>query len=295
METLRSNVTDTALIFEGGGMRASYTSAVVRVLLEAGIHVDWVAGISAGASNTVNYLSRDEARSRRSFVDFAADPNFGGWNTWLRGKGVFSAEYIYEHTSGAGQAMPFDFATFQANPARMQLGSFCCETGEEVWFGRDDCPTVLDLMRRVRASSSIPILMPMVTIGRHRFVDGALGAGGGIPIDRAIAAGFEKFFVVLTQERDYVKPPMRNGAFFRQVFRRYPAVAHAIMTRAQHYNASRQKLFELERCGRAMLFCPDHMDVTSRETDVAKLAASHEAGLAQARRELPRWREFLGV
>lgn len=59
MPHLHSNVLHTALIFEGGGMRASYTAAVAVALLEAGIHIDWVAGISAGASNTANYISRD--------------------------------------------------------------------------------------------------------------------------------------------------------------------------------------------------------------------------------------------
>ncbi|NYM03451.1 patatin family protein, partial [Salmonella enterica subsp. enterica serovar Typhimurium] len=61
------------------------------------IHVDFVAGISAGSSNAVNYLSRDPARARRSFVDFADDPRFGNWLSFVRGKGLFNAEYIYEH------------------------------------------------------------------------------------------------------------------------------------------------------------------------------------------------------
>ena len=47
----------TALLFEGGGMRASYTSGMVVALLEEDIHAPFVAGISAGASNTANYLS----------------------------------------------------------------------------------------------------------------------------------------------------------------------------------------------------------------------------------------------
>ena len=38
--TLSSNVHDTALIFEGGGMRVSYTAAVVVALLDAGVHFD---------------------------------------------------------------------------------------------------------------------------------------------------------------------------------------------------------------------------------------------------------------
>jgi predicted acylesterase/phospholipase RssA len=47
------------------------------------VHVDFVAGISAGSSNAVNYLSRDPARARRSFVDFADDPRFGNWLSFV--------------------------------------------------------------------------------------------------------------------------------------------------------------------------------------------------------------------
>ena len=89
--SLTSNVFDTALIFEGGGMRASYSSAMANVLLENGIFFDNVYGLSAGASNTVNYVSRDIDRTKRSFVDFVEDPDFGGINTLLQHKGFFHA------------------------------------------------------------------------------------------------------------------------------------------------------------------------------------------------------------
>ena len=52
---LKSNVTDTALIFEGGGMRASYSSGVLAALLEAEVYADWVGGISAGSSCLANF------------------------------------------------------------------------------------------------------------------------------------------------------------------------------------------------------------------------------------------------
>ena len=41
-------VDDVALVFESGGMRGSYTAALVQVLLEAGLFFPWVGGISAG-------------------------------------------------------------------------------------------------------------------------------------------------------------------------------------------------------------------------------------------------------
>ena len=46
-QPLTSNVFDTALVFEGGGMRASYTAAVVATLLKERLFFDHVSGISA--------------------------------------------------------------------------------------------------------------------------------------------------------------------------------------------------------------------------------------------------------
>lgn len=204
--TLSSNVHDTALIFEGGGMRVSYTAAVVVALLDAGVHFDWVAGISAGSSNTANYLARDQRRARRSFVEFATDPQFGDLRTFIKGQGLFNSEYIYRVSGRPGQALPYDFATYQANPARMRLGVFEADTGRAFYWTRADIETPDDLMARVQSSSTLPFFMPPVHIDDHVYADGALGPSGGIALDAARADGFTKFLVVLT------RPRLRQGA-----------------------------------------------------------------------------------
>lgn len=292
---LTSTVTDTALVLEGGGMRGSYTAGAITTLLQAGIHLDHVSGISAGASHTCNYLSRDLVRTRRSFVEFADDPRFGDVRTFLRGQGMFNAQYIYEETSLPDQALPFDWDTFAANPARMRIGALRCDTGEPVWWSREDTPTMADLLVRVRASSTMPVVMPITTVDGTQYVDGALGPSGGIPLEAAEMDGYERFLVVLSRERGYVKKPVRQTRFYRRYFRRYPAVADALLARWRHYNETRERLWELERQGRAMVFVPDRMPVGNGERRVARLRQSYEMGLSQARRELPAWREFLGV
>ncbi len=295
MEPLSTNVPDAALVLEGGGMRASYTSGLLVALLEAGIHLGWVGGVSAGSSNTVNYVSRDPWRARHSFTDFAADPRFGDWRTFVRGQGLFNARYIYEETGLPGAALPFDWGTFVASPAQVRIGAFNASRGEHVYWGRADLPTVTDLMVRVRASSTMPVVMPPVTIDGEVYVDGALGPSGGIPLDAARADGLGKFLVVLTRERSYVKTPSRSDWYVRRHFRRLPAVAEALRKRPARYNATREELWELERAGAAYVFVPEMMPVGNGTRDVARLRASHEAGLAQARRELPAIREFLGL
>ena len=63
---LAINQPDVALIFEGGGMRASYTAGAVVTLLENNLNFGDVYGISAGSSHTVNYVSRDTVRTKMS-------------------------------------------------------------------------------------------------------------------------------------------------------------------------------------------------------------------------------------
>lgn len=285
----------TALLFEGGGMRASYTSGMVVALLEEGIYAPFVAGISAGASNTVNYLSCDAPRARTSFTDFAADPNFGDWRTFVRGKGLFHSEYIYEHSGLPGMPLQYNWESFQQNPADFRIGAFDITSGHTAWWGRKDTPELPDLMRRVRASSTMPIAMPAVPINGRTYVDGALGTDGGIPITVAEELGYERFVVILTQEREYRKVPEKFPRFYLAYFRKYPAVADALLTRWWRYNQTREKLFELQRAGKAYLFIPEVMPVANGERNVKKLNAAHKQGLAQARREMPAIKEFLGL
>jgi NTE family protein len=42
----------TALLLQGGGALGAYQAGVYEALSEAGIHPDWVAGISIGAVNS---------------------------------------------------------------------------------------------------------------------------------------------------------------------------------------------------------------------------------------------------
>lgn len=295
MSELTSNVTDTALIFEGGGMRAAFSSAVLSVLLEAGIHLDWVGGISAGSSCLANYVSRDPVRAERSFVDFAGEEEFGDWRTWLQGKGVFNAEWIYERTALPHQALPFDWATFTANPAQFAIGALRCDDGEMVYWGRDDVDRLPDLMKRVRASSTMPVFMPLTTVDGEVYCDGALGPTGGFALDAAKEAGYEKFLVVMTRSRGYRKPPAKFSAAYRRLFRRYPAIADGVLERPGSYNRTLDELLEMEREGRAYLIFPDHMPIKNSERRVRVLREVFDSGRAQAQRELNRLHQFLGI
>lgn len=285
------SASDTALIFEGGGMRNSYTSACVKTLIDQGVEFGWVGGVSAGASHTVNFLSLDSFRAVQSFVDFANSPSFGGLGSMLRGTGYFNAEYIYERA--ADQDLPFDFDAFSNNPAQCNLSAVNALTGETVVWTREDFEREEDLFMRVRASSTLPLIMPMRYISGVPYVDGAMGESGGIVIDEAEKAGFKKFLFVGTKPRGFVRPEVKRKAGLRRFFRKYPQIAESMIVRPARYNQSKQRLLELEKQGQAQLFFPEDMQVTSTERNVMKLRSNYEAGKRQMYSEWPAWKEFL--
>lgn len=272
-------------------MRNSYTSPCVVTLIEHDVQFGWVGGVSAGATHTVNYLSRDVRRARESFVDFANNPSFGGVSSLLRGNGYFNAEFIYERSADAD--LPFDYDAFEANPARMNIAATRADTGESVHFTREDIHDRADMNSFVRASSTLPLIMPMRYIGGVPYVDGALGISGGISIAEAEDAGYEKFLFVGTKPRDYVRPQVGRPNMVRRVLRRTPAVAQALIDRPDRYNASKQRLLELEQEGRAHLFFPEDMQVSSTERNVEKLRANFAAGERQMDAEWAAWEDFL--
>ena len=132
MRKVNFHAANTVLMFEGGGMRASYTSAMASLLLEQGISFGHVCGISAGSSNTVNFLSGDVWRTRASFTDFALEPEFGGAKSFIEGKGMFSAHWIYEEAGLPDGVLPFNFEAFKANPTPCSMQAFDRDTGESV-------------------------------------------------------------------------------------------------------------------------------------------------------------------
>ena len=290
---IQSNIKDTALIFEGGGMRASYTAGFLNNLLENQLYFDYVAGISASSSHTVNYLSRDPERARRSFVEIAQDPNFGGWKSFLKGEGFFRSQYLYEETSLPGGFLPLDFETFMANPAQLRIGTFERSLGKVVYYSKDDIHEMADLMKIVRASSSLPIFMPPTHYDGQSFVDG--GLGGGIALDIARQDGYRKFFVVLTREKGYRKSPVRFKQSIKAYYRKYPKVARAMLHRHVIYNKTLAELEDLERKGQAFLVYPETMPVSNREVNFEKLSQSYQLGYAQGKRDVPQWKRFLGM
>ncbi|WP_101772409.1 patatin-like phospholipase family protein [Peptostreptococcus faecalis] len=288
---MNSNVKDIALIFEGGGMRASFSSGISNVLVENEIFFDYAAGISAGAGTVVNYLSRDIERTRKSFVDLADDPNMGGWASFLKGNGFFNSEYIYERSSLPGECLELDFEKLMKNPANFRMVAYDAINGQAKNFSKKDVFQIRDLMKIVRASSSLPILMPPTEINGNIYYDG--GLTGGIPLDIAIKDGYKKFFIVRTREKSYRKKPMKYKKIIKARFKKYPKVAKAMINRHYVYNFICEQIERLEAENLAYVVYPEDMSISNMEGDKKKLDEMYSQGYRIGNKDLDRWKEFV--
>jgi len=295
-EPLESNVFDCALAFEGGGYRGAYTAGMVTTLLEQGIFFDYVCGISAGASHTVNYLSRDIPRAAFAFMGIDGEEKLGGMGSFVCGKGYFNADYMYEGCLFDG-CFPFDWETFAQNPARARFQAFERDTGRSVIFGREDMTDVRRLFLLARASSTIPVAMHPAPVDGRVFYDGGLGEGAGLPLRIAERDGFERAVLVATRPAGYRKKPL--SATVRKVMQRlfgpHPHLLEAVLTRNERYNDELDRVAGLEREGRVLVIRPDTMPVSNGTLDTVKLERAYQLGRAQARRELPRLRDYVGL
>lgn len=290
---MENNIKNIALVIEGGGMRGSFTAGIINTLLEEKIYFDYVIGVSAGASNAVNYLSRDQRRVKRSFVEIVKDPQFGGMSTFLQGKGYFHSDYIYNYMALEKTLLPYDYKTFEENPAKLRIGSFQRDTGKMIYWTKKAVQDASDLITMIRASSSLPIIMPPTFFRGQYYVDGGLGPNGGIPIDLPIKEGYKKFVIIKSRPKSYRKETPKHMHFMRKAFCKYPYLVQAMEDRYKNYNKSVDLIESLEKKGDAFIIYPKKMCVESNCRDFLQLEKNYYLGRIQGKREIKNLKTFI--
>ena len=160
-----------------------------------------------------------------------------------------------------------------------------------VYFRKEDMGTVDDLMLRVRASSTVPIIMPPPQVNGRYCYDGGFAVGGGLPLARIAADGFDRVFIVRTRKRGYRKEGSNSWA--NVFFWRCPAMRKAVLTRNARYNEACDMIDQWEREGRAYVFYCDDLTLSGNERDYDELCRNYESGRAQIKREWGRLMDFL--
>jgi predicted patatin/cPLA2 family phospholipase len=277
------------LVLEGGGMRAAYTAGVLDCFMDQRVDIPYVVGVSAGANAGANYVAGQRERNHALFVDFVRDRRYQGLATLLTERSWFGMKFLFETLPD--RLVPFDYEAFRRSSRTFTVCVTRCADARPVYFRQTDREPREFVRSIMRASSSLPVLSPPVSIDGTRYYDG--GVSDPIPIERSLADGNRSNVVVLTRNAGYQSVPQHLGRVSRGLLRRYPAILQLTRERHLHYNACLARIEALERAGEAFVFRPLRPLAVERiERDVAKLKSLYEQGYDEAQDrmdELARW------
>ena len=279
----------TGLVLEGGAMRGIYTAGVLDVFLEYGIQVDGVMGVSAGAIHGVSYVSGQHGRSLRYNMQYCRDPRYMSLRSLLKTGDLFGVDFCYHELPE--RLDPFDNDAFELSSTEYYLTCTDIETGQPCY---QRCESIRgEEIDWVRASASMPLASRVVTIGKHKLLDG--GIADPIPVDAFRRLGFARNLVILTRPEGYQKKHSSAMPLIRRAFRGYPALIDAMDHRHEVYNTQLARIDELLREGDTFLIRPSrYLKISRTERNPRRIQAMYDLGRQDALRTLPDVLEFLG-
>ena len=276
------------LVLEGGGMRGLFSEGFIDVMQEAGITVDGIIGVSAGALFGCNFKSHQVGRGLRYNVRFKDDPRYMGWRSFLTTGNIVNAKFAY-HTMPMELDI-FDIPAFEADPTEFYLACTDISTGKGVYQQIDHVED--STLEWFRATSSMPIVSTPVTINGMKLLDG--GLVDCIPLQHFQTLGYERNIVILTRPKGYQKTPNKLIWLFKMCYPNYPKVAECMAHRHEMYNAQLKYIEEQAEKGNVLVIYPNHpLNIGRIELDEPKLRAIYQHGREKGLAMLDQVRDFL--
>ena len=274
------------LVLEGGAMRGMFTAGVLDVLLDEQITVDGAVTVSAGALFGINYPAKQRGRVLRYNLKYLHDKRYMGWHSlFTTGNVVNKAFAFYELPFTLD---PFDQATFAASQIDFWVTLTNIETGEPEYVKITDA---FAQMEALRATSAMPMVSRVVEIEGKKYLDG--GISDSIPLDKAMALGYDKIIVILTRPLDYRKKPSNNW-LFKLFYRHYPKLIERWANRYAEYNQAVEKVIEMEKAGKIFVIRPsESLDISRLEKDLAKVQAMYDLGVKDGQAALSELKDYL--
>ena len=99
------------LVLEGGANRGVFTSGVLDYLMEKDMYMSNVIGVSAGACNAVDYVSKQAGRSRECVIHREKEYDYVyGLKKTLKEKALMDMDMLFDKFPN--EIYPFDFETY---------------------------------------------------------------------------------------------------------------------------------------------------------------------------------------
>ena len=251
-------------------MRGMFTCGITDVMMEAGLLPDGVVGVSAGAAFGCNIKSG----------------HAGLWSLLTTGN-YYNARFGYHIVPT--QLDIFDTEAFAASPMEFHLVCTDVDTGQAVYH---QCRHIdSEQLEWIRASSSLPLVARIVTIGGQHLLDG--GLADSIPLHYFEQLGYDRNVVILTRPSGYRKQAYGILPLIKMLYHRHPRLVEAVARRHDMYNAQLDLVAEAEAQGRALVFRPDPpLEIGHVCSDPAVLQRTYDQGRRQAIQHLDQLKAF---
>ena len=278
------------LVLEGGATRGIFTSGALDYLMERDLYFSDVIGVSAGSCNAVDYVSRQLGRTRDCMIPTDKEGKYYyGIRDFVKEKSLMNMDLIFDKYPK--ELLPFDFETYFNSEINCQIVTTNCLTGKAEYMTEDsDNDRLVELCR---ASSSMPLLTPIVNIDNVPYLDG--GLADSVPIRRAQQMENEKIVVILTKNQGYRKsvlsPTMQR--VYKRAYKSYPNLIRTIFRRSFEYNKTMNYLDQLEKRGEIFILRPQVKPVSRLERNKETLHAFYEHGYKYTERKFDDLMEYL--
>ena len=281
-------LTECALLLEGGAFRSIYSAGVCDVLMENGIHPTAVAGVSAGALCGWNMMARQIGRFARICILHRDESRYVGVRSLLSDGGLFGFEFMLKDVE---ELYPVPAGTREDPRRRFVAVSTDCITGKP-FYG--EYGVHAPFRRAIKASASLAFTSRVVRLRGKELLDG--GYAEAFPLEWAKRNGCQKKIVILTQPLDARKEPVSSKKMraFRTCYSQYPAFLKTVERVPAMYNSRRKELAAMERQGNAFVIAPkDEIAMGKMESNPKKLYLYYLHGRRDALNALDALKEYL--
>lgn len=279
------------LVLEGGASRGVFTAGALDYLLEQDFLFPYVVGVSAGACNALSYVSKQKGRSFNCMAPEKKEDQYkNSIPNAIRQRSVYDMDKLFE--TFPKETFPYDFETYIKQGMECEVVVTNVHTGKaEYMIEKEDTERLCNICR---ASSSLPLMTPMVMIDGTPYLDG--GLADSIPLKHALQTGHKRNVLILTRPYGYRKKfPSKSARVYIAMFRKYPQLVKTIYYRPYYYNKTMDAIERLEREKKIFVLRPTLPCPARTEMNREKLTAFYNHGYNTMEMQFTEMKQFLGV
>jgi NTE family protein len=285
-----------ALVLGGGSLKGAWQVGAIQAVLETGFKPDMIYGISAGALNAafmVNEAGLQYQKNQKIDWDLVNKKLMSFWMEnitkpsdigILKSKWSLGIDTLMSRFDGLLDTNPLheklkkyiDLTVLRRSPIAIKVGAVNINSGEMHYAD----PLEQHFLDYLRASSSLPIIMPAIQIGgdyKNVYLDGGLREV--VPIKKAIEDGANEIYAIATHPKKREMESINYRGLLSLIERIKDISVNQLENNdidwAEHYNESIMSVagFSINKKIKLTVIRPDktvHIKLTDFDLDTIK-------------------------